>query len=103
MSSPPNKLPSRVLDDPIGLFMPGCTDDERRLRERLLKAREFATARAVHLRSADARIFTWQLLDTVTVHLYASATLEELEDALEHCLRLSMCARYSERLAGAAS
>ncbi len=101
MSSAPHRIPSRVVDDPIGLFMPGCTDDERRLRERLLKAREFATARVVHLRSADARIFIWLLLDTVTVHLYASATLEELEDALAQCLRLSMCAQYSERLAGA--
>ncbi len=101
MASAPTKIPSRILNDPIGLFRPGCTDEERRLRERLLKAREFATARVVHLRSADARIFTWLLLDTVTVHLYASATLEELEDALEHCLRLSMCAQYSERLAGA--
>ena len=100
MPSAPNKVSSRVLDDPIGLFMPGCTDDERQLRERLLKAREFATAQVVHLRSADARTLTWQLLDTVTTHLYASASLEELEDALSQCLRLSMCARYSERRAG---
>ena len=57
---------SKILDDPIGLFIPACTDDERKLRERLLMAREIATSRVAHLRSANARTLTWLLLETVT-------------------------------------
>jgi hypothetical protein len=88
---------SPVLDDPISLFMPGCDEDERKLRERLLRAREFATSKVVHLRSANARILTWMLLETVTDHLYASATLDELQDIINQCLRLTMCANFAER------
>ncbi len=89
---------SRILEDPIGLFIPGCSDDERRLRERLLKAREIATSRVVGLRSSNARILLWLLLETVTDHLYAACSQEQLRDAADHCVRLFMCATHAERL-----
>jgi hypothetical protein len=98
MASEPNTPRSRILDDPIGLFIPGCRNDERHLRERLLKAREIASSRVVHLRSANARILTWLLLETVTEHLYAPVTEDELRDAADQCLRLFMCSQFAERL-----
>jgi hypothetical protein len=88
---------SPVLDDPIGLFLPGCPEDERKLRERLLRAREFATSKVVYLRSTNARILTWMLLETVSSHLYASASQDDLRDVLDQCLRLAMCADFFER------
>jgi hypothetical protein len=88
---------SAVLDDPIGLFLPGCADDERKLRERLMRAREFATSKVVYLRSPNARILTWMLLETVSSHLYASASQEDLRDVISQCLRLALCADHFER------
>jgi hypothetical protein len=91
---------SAILDDPVGLFLPGCAGEERKLRERLLKAREFGSVRLLRLRSREARTLTWLSLDTVTAHLYASVPLEELQDAVHQCLRLTMCANFAEQQGG---
>jgi hypothetical protein len=91
---------STILRDPIGLFLPGCSGEERKLRERLLKAREFGSVRLLRLQSGTARTLTWLALDTVTTHLYAPVPIEDLRDAVHQCLRLTMCANFAERQVG---
>jgi hypothetical protein len=42
----------------------------------------------------------WLLLETVTNHVFASASEDDLRDAADHCVRLFMCATFAERREG---
>lgn len=93
--------PSQLLADPIATFVPGCVDpEERQLRTRLLTARELATARIPRLRSDHARSINWVLLETVQAWVYAPASVDELRDVANHCVRLFMCSNFAERMEG---
>ncbi len=89
--------PSTILADPIGTFMPECGGEERQLRARLYRARDIATSRVIIAKSSDARELYWMVVRTVTAWLYRSAKLEELQGALNHCVRLFLCADFAER------
>jgi hypothetical protein len=89
--------PSAILADPLRAFIPGCDHDERKLRNRLLRARDIATSRVCNLENADARELYWMAIRTVTEWVYRPAKPDELQDALNHCTRLFMCAGFAER------
>ena len=88
--------PSRIVADPVGLFCPGCTPDERRLRERLLKARDIAGNRVRNAATAHGRALLWMVVETATTWVYALAPLDELEAACRQCVRLIQCAGFAE-------
>lgn len=92
---------SRILADPIGTFLPGCVDPEEvKLRTRLLTARELATSRIPLLQSEHARTLNWILLETVQAWVYGPASVDELRDVANHCLRLFMCSTFAEAAQG---
>ncbi len=88
--------------DPISTFVPGCADpDERRLRERLQKARDMATARAGHLQDGHARQLNWMVVELSSAHVYAPVDCERLGAAADQCLRLICAASAAEYIEGA--
>jgi hypothetical protein len=88
---------SPILADPISTFIPGCGDDERKVRGRLYRARDIATSRVTNVKSGDARELYWMAIRTCTEWLYRPAKLDELRDAIDNCTRLFMCAGFFER------
>jgi hypothetical protein len=84
--------------NPIDTFIPGCTDRGRRIRQRLLKARDLASSRVANLSSGHARSLTWMLIETATWWVFSPATPDDLEDVANHCLRLFMCADFAEQM-----
>ncbi len=88
---------SKMLADPLGTFIPGCGDDERKLRSRLYRARDIATSRVCNVKSGDARELYWMVIRTCTEWVFRPAKIDELLDAINHCARLFMCAGFAER------
>ena len=92
---------SPIVADPIETFLPGCEGRERELRERLLKGRDYAAVRRCLVQSNCADIVLSMIISTAPGYALASMPLDELEDVLNLCLRLSMCADAFERLEAA--
>lgn len=90
--------PAPIVADPIATFLPGCDGEELHLRRRLARARDIASSRVRTARSSDAQALLWMIVQTATAWLFASAPQDELQDAINHCVRLFMCAGFSERL-----
>lgn len=82
--------------DPIGTFMPWCIGLEKRLRQRLLTAREFASLKVAKTSSNTARALYWMIIESVSCTLYVSLKPEELQELVNYCLRLAMCANFAE-------
>lgn len=79
-------------------FLPGCEGEELKLRERLLKGRNMATARLHVLQSANARALLWMMIETASAWVFVSASTDDLRAAANHCVRLFMCADFFERM-----
>lgn len=90
--------PSRLLSSPVEALLPGCEGEELKVRERLLKGRNLATARMPALQSANARALSWMVVETATAWAFAPATIDDLRDVANFCVRLFMCADFAERM-----
>ena len=88
---------SRISADPIGLFLPWATEEEKNHRERLLRARELASSNLRVARSPHAISLLWMVVETVTAWAYASASVADLIDARRQCMRLARAASFAER------
>ena len=92
--------PSSRPSSSIEAFLPGCEGEELKLRERLVKGRDVATARLPALQSANARALCWMIVETASAWVFVSASTDDLRAAANHCVRLFMCADFFERMEG---
>jgi len=89
---------SRITSDLLDTFLPGCSDEERALRERIMRARDLATTRVTSLQSSHARSIAWIIVETATEWVFQPARLEQLRDVANHLTRLLMCAGFAEQM-----
>jgi hypothetical protein len=94
---------SRIQADPIGLFVPQATAEEKKLRQRLHNARTLASARAVSAQSDNARQLFWLVNHVASGWIFAGATVEQLEEVANALLRLFLSASDFERIEKEAS
>ncbi len=83
--------------DPIATFLPGCGEGERQARERLLRARDYASAAIQRGLPRDAQELHWMIVELATRWAFAAASVERLTEVRNQCLRLAMCADFFER------
>jgi hypothetical protein len=91
---------SRIATDPIGLFVPHATPEERKLRQRLNNARTLASARAVGSQSDNARTLFWMVEHVASGWIFAGAKMEHLEAIANTLVRLFQSASDFERIEG---
>jgi hypothetical protein len=87
--------------DPAGALMPWATEDQRMVRNRLLRALQFSARRAKQTRSESARQLLWLLNETAAAYVTASATDDDLRDVADTLTRLALVANGFERMEGA--
>ena len=80
----------------IRAVLPGLTDEQYALRDKLRMAREFASVKIIENISDDERAIYLILVDTVTSCLYATMKDEALEACVAYCRLLLKCARGAE-------
>lgn len=83
--------------DSIDTFLPGCEGRERWLRERLLKARDYASAALQGQPSQEVVTIMWLIIETASRYAYRSVPIVELEHVRNTLLRLGMAASFFER------
>jgi|GEM_PF-4367315 len=89
---------SQIAAEPVGLLVPGAGPAELRLRRRLLNAQALSGSRLALLRSNHGRRLNEILLEAAMAWTYAPATLDQLTDVVNLCLRLAMAVSAAERL-----
>jgi hypothetical protein len=83
--------------DPLAVLMPQCHEPaELDARRRLMRARDFASAKLPYLLPSHALTLYWLIVETAAAWIFAPATLEDLEAAVRYCRRLLLCARWAE-------
>lgn len=95
-----NAPASRVAADPLGMLLPGRSEEEMKLRRRLFVAREIAGSRIITLRSGHGLALNWMLMESAMAWTYAPASIELLTDRVHYCLRLAMLTSAAESLEG---
>ena len=89
---------SQIGADPVGLLVPGAGPAELRLRRRLLNAQALSGSRLALLRSNHGRRLNEILLEAAMAWAYAPATVDQLTEVVNLCLRLAMAVSAAERL-----
>lgn len=91
--------------DPISLFVGGCSDpEERKLRERLVRARDLATVNASRLEpGGHAQTLSVLAVELTSAHCFAPCSIERLKTAADQTLRLLAAASCAESLEGASA
>ncbi len=85
--------------DPIATMMPGCfSEDEERLRRRLLNARDISTEKATRLSPGQAHALSWMTVDLASAFVFRPVPLETLQAVADQCLRLMSAASASQYL-----
>ncbi|PSJ42158.1 hypothetical protein C7I55_07950 [Sphingomonas deserti] len=96
MSSAPNPA-----QDPIQTFLPWANEDERKLRQRLLKAQTYATGLSASATSTRAQGLYRLIVTVAGERAFAPASCDELKDTADGLVRLLMVAQMFERTEGA--
>lgn len=93
---------AQLRADPISILKPDCTDPaERHLRERLMIARDVASA-DLHRISGHAQSLALMIVEVSGAWIFAPASIEDLQEALACCRALMRCVVLVERLETAA-
>lgn len=82
--------------DPIATFMPWLQDDERAMRQRILKARDTSAARAVLKAPSRSADLLWMANEIANERAFAPASMAELGDVVTALERLFSAARAME-------
>jgi hypothetical protein len=88
---------ARITSDPIGQMMPWTAGDERLLRNRLLRAQQYAATRALASTSPTARDLLWLINSTAAAQVTSRGSVEHLRDVADTLLRLTLVANGFER------
>jgi hypothetical protein len=96
-----NAPASRFVADPLSVLMPDCTDPaERDLRERLMMARDIASANLSSL-SGHAQTLNLLIVEVAGAFVFAPANIETLDLAVRQCRALMRAAAGAELLGAA--
>ncbi|MEA1015600.1 hypothetical protein [Sphingosinicella sp. LY1275] len=87
-----------ITSDPVRTFVPWAGDEERKLRQRLLKAQSFASARVMRSRSPKARALLWMIIETAGEWAFAPASCGDLKDVADGLVRLVLVVETFEML-----
>jgi len=93
-------LSSVLAKDPVSLFVPGASIEERKLRQRLHNASTIASMKAVNASSEHARSLFWMVNEVAFAWKFAPATAEDLKDIADALVRLFLVAGELQRLEG---
>jgi hypothetical protein len=95
-----NAYVAGIKADALSALKPDCTDPaERELRERLMVAREIATAN-LSAHEGDAQHLNLMIATTAQRWIFAPASIKQLELALQHCRKLMSAFASGELLNG---
>jgi len=84
--------------DALAILLPDCkSPEEQDLRNRLLVARDVATANLGEV-YGHARHLNLMIVETAGAFVFAPASLDELRLAVRHCRNLIRCAAGAELL-----
>lgn len=83
--------------DTLTSMMPWLSDDERKLRQRLLNFQQRAATRARQCRDARARSEWWLACDLAQEAVFAPALKNHLEERLHTIVRIALTAGALER------
>ncbi len=94
-----SNLPQSQLEiDPIGMMMPWLTPAEKDMRIRLRRCQTLGSSRATSTKCDRARALLWMAAQAAAEATFAPASISDLREVRNACLRLFLAADAFERI-----